>query len=76
MQALQSQLIFYLENARELNFHNVFIDGTKIEANAHKYSFVWRKSITKYEERLDIKLGLVISDIRNRYLTGDMSTLS
>ncbi|MGE8207167.1 IS1182 family transposase [Heyndrickxia sp. NPDC080065] len=26
----------------------VFIDGTKIEANANKFTFVWKKSIEKY----------------------------
>lgn len=26
----------------------IFIDGTKIEANANKYTFVWRKSIKRY----------------------------
>lgn len=26
----------------------IFIDGTKIEANANKFTFVWRKSVEKY----------------------------
>ncbi|MFD2629632.1 transposase, partial [Oceanobacillus kapialis] len=26
----------------------IFIDGTKIEANANKFTFVWKKSIEKY----------------------------
>jgi len=30
----------------------IFIDGTKIEANANKFTFVWRKSIEKYSEKL------------------------
>jgi transposase len=30
----------------------IFIDGTKIEANANKFSFVWRKSIEKYSASL------------------------
>lgn len=30
----------------------VFIDGTKIEANANKFTFVWRKSIEKYSASL------------------------
>jgi transposase len=70
MQSLQSQLIFYLEGAGELDFQNVFIDGTKIEANANKYSFVWRKSISKYEARLETKLDELLLDIGSRYLTG------
>ena len=33
----------------------IFIDGTKIEANANKYTFVWKKSINNYEESLTNK---------------------
>ena len=30
----------------------IFIDGTKIEANANKFTFVWKKSIEKYHHSL------------------------
>ncbi len=30
----------------------IFIDGTKIEANANKFTFVWKKSIDKYHKGL------------------------
>ncbi|APB30457.1 IS1182 family transposase [Vagococcus teuberi] len=30
----------------------IFIDGTKLEANANKYTFVWKKSTQRYEESL------------------------
>jgi transposase len=30
----------------------IFIDGTKIEANANKFTFVWKKSIEKYQKAL------------------------
>lgn len=30
----------------------IFIDGTKIEANANKFTFVWKKSIETYHKRL------------------------
>ena len=30
----------------------IFIDGTKIEANANKFTFVWKKSIEKYHQNL------------------------
>ncbi|MFC3633262.1 IS1182 family transposase [Enterococcus rivorum] len=33
----------------------IFIDGTKIEADARKFSFVWRKSTNRYETMLDKK---------------------
>src|SRR5690625_4390233 len=30
----------------------IFIDGTKIEANANKFTFVWKKSIQNYSNKL------------------------
>lgn len=30
----------------------LFIDGTKIEANANKYSFVWKKATDKFSAKL------------------------
>ena len=30
------------------------MDGTTIEANANKYTFVWRKATERFEERLKI----------------------
>lgn len=33
----------------------IFIDGTKIEANANKYSFVWKRGTDRYEEQLNAR---------------------
>ena len=30
----------------------IFIDGTKLEANANKYTFVWKKNTERFEESL------------------------
>ena len=40
---------------KELNVDiaNQYLDGTKIEANANKYKFVWKP--TTYHKKLDIK---------------------
>jgi hypothetical protein len=34
---------YFTWNPFEYSFENLFIDGTKIEANANKYNFVWKK---------------------------------
>lgn len=36
------QLVRRLEDAGELSKETVFIDGTKLEACANKYTFVWK----------------------------------
>ena len=40
----------------------VFIDGTKIEANANKYTFVWRGSIEKGYEKLKEKASIYLKE--------------
>lgn len=35
-----------------ITMENYFLDGTKVEASAGKYSFVWKKSTLRFEEKL------------------------
>jgi len=46
-----------------------YIDGTKIEAKSNKYTFVWRKSVEKYKEKLEGKIKSVLSDIEQSILS-------
>ena len=41
-----------LEAEGLINEGAVFIDGTKIEADANRYTFVWRRAIEKFHEKL------------------------
>ncbi|NRT71244.1 IS1182 family transposase [Clostridium beijerinckii] len=50
------QQVNYLANQNEILFENAFIDGTKIEANANRYTFVWKKTILKNEEKMFDKI--------------------
>ncbi len=44
----------------------LFIDGTKIEANANRYQFVWKGSIEKFRDKLFKKVTKVIEGINQR----------
>lgn len=57
------QLIELLAERQEINFENLFVDGTKFEANANKYSFVWRKSVETNKAKLEAKLTQSIATI-------------
>ena len=46
------QMVKRLENAGELSKETAFIDGTKLEACANKYTFVWKKSVGKWEAKM------------------------
>ena len=65
---LFSQLIIKLKDMGEIECKNLFVDGTKIEANANRYSFVWRKTVTKNSEKLEIKIKALLEDLNERYI--------
>ncbi len=62
-----AQLVTMLHEVGEIKYEHLFVDGTKIEANANKYSFVWKKSTNKYEARLDEKAAKLQSELCSRY---------
>jgi transposase len=46
-----------------ITMENYFLDGTKIEADANKYSFVWKKSTLRFEEKLKEKVQATLAHI-------------
>ena len=64
------QLVKKLSAIGEIKLEHLFVDGTKIEANANKYSFVWKKSTTKYEARLLEKLHM---ELCAKYMTASQT---
>lgn len=57
------QLVHELERQDVLSLDSVFIDGTKIEANANRYTFVWRKSTQRNWKKLQEKMRRELPDI-------------
>lgn len=55
MDSIFKQLMDYLHKLGEIDYKTVFVDGTKLEANANRYSFVWKKSVEKHLVRLKEK---------------------
>ena len=63
--ALQlSQLLYSLG---EISGKTIFIDGTKIESAANKYTFVWKKAVTKHQARLFDKILLLVKECEELY---------
>lgn len=52
---------------KEIRFENAFIDGTKIEANAGRYSFVWKGAVEKNRAKLLLKTEAFLAEIHDRY---------
>ena len=62
--AQMSDLLYLLG---EISGKTIFIDGTKIESAANKYTFVWKKAITKNQARLYTKLSSFVAECEELY---------
>lgn len=51
-----TSVILTLSDCGMVNLDNYFLDGTKLEANANKFTFVWAKSTDRYTEKLQAKI--------------------
>ena len=43
-----------------LTLEVAYVEGTKIESRSNRYTFVWRKSIEKYKDRLEEKIHKIL----------------
>lgn len=58
-----AEVIDLLVKENYIKLENYFLDGTKIEANANKYSWVWGKSTKRYKESLMEKCQELFKEI-------------
>lgn len=62
-----AQVTNFLYEIGEISGSAIFIDGTKIEAYANKYSFVWKKAVTKNMAKLLIKIADLVKECEELY---------
>ena len=63
IEAIFKQVVLFLQSQGLVTLEEVFTDGTKIEAVSNRYTFVWKKSIERYKEKLEIKIQGVLDEI-------------
>ncbi|NPV12327.1 MAG: IS1182 family transposase [Ignavibacteria bacterium] len=51
-----TEVIIYLIKRKYIDMKEYFVDGSIIKANANKHSYVWRKNIERYRERIELKI--------------------
>ena len=68
IEGLFYQLINKLYELGEIKFENLFVDGTKIEANANRYTFVWANTVKKNAEKLYQKIEQFVKILSERYM--------
>ena len=71
---LFTQFVDKLFKLSEISTKTIYIDGTKIEAYANKYSFVWKKSTLKYKERLEENILELINEF-NKYFNKNLENI-
>ena len=64
---LMANVTSLLYELGEISGKTVFIDGTKIESCANKYTFVWKKSVTKHQARLFEKIISFMEECETLY---------
>ena len=64
---LLSNVTSLLYELGEISGKTVFIDGTKIESCANKYTFVWKKAVTKFQARLIEKILSFLAECEGLY---------
>ena len=62
MDDIFTQVVKMLVNAKLISLDVQYIDGTKIEANANKYTFVWKKSTKTNQDKLDFKVKNILRE--------------
>ena len=53
----------YIEHVEGIDLQHLYIDGTKFEANANKYSWVWKKATEKSRYRLFAKITKLLTEM-------------
>ena len=58
-----TQLVLVLADKGFISLDVEYIDGTKIESKANKYTFVWRKTVEKNRTRLLNKVRILLEQV-------------
>ena len=66
-ETIMAEMSNFLYEIGEISGDTIFIDGTKIEACANKYTFVWKKAVSKNLERLLSKLADFVAECEELY---------
>lgn len=65
--AVFTQVVRLLHEEGFVSLKVQYIDGTKIESVANKYTFVWRGSVEKYDARLKAKTDALLRQIEQNH---------
>ncbi|MEJ9164996.1 transposase [Paenibacillus graminis] len=63
LETVFTAVLQFLADEKYVSLEHYFVDGTKIEANANRYTFVWGKAVSKHKSKLQEKVHTLFADI-------------
>ena len=66
-ESILSKMTHLLKDCGEISCDAIFIDGTKIEATSNKYSFVWKRTVTKNLQKMMNKIPSLFALCENEF---------
>ena len=63
MEKIFADVVEYLAREKYITLDRYFLDGTKIESAANKYSWVWGKNTQRFKEQLNKKVVTLFKEI-------------
>ncbi|MEK5464090.1 IS1182 family transposase [Paenibacillus sp. FSL R7-0210] len=63
LETVFTAVLQFLADEKYVSLEHYFVDGTKIEANANRYTFVWSKAVSKHKAKLQDKVQALFADI-------------
>ncbi|MEW9702983.1 IS1182 family transposase [Paenibacillus sp. SI8] len=63
LETVFTAVLQFLADEKYVGLEHYFVDGTKIEANANRYTFVWGKAVVKHKAKLQEKVQTLFAAI-------------
>ncbi|MET3273168.1 UNVERIFIED_CONTAM: transposase [Paenibacillus phyllosphaerae] len=64
LESVFTTVLQFLAEEKYVNLEHYFVDGTKIEANANRYTFVWGKAVVRHNNEAARKSTNLVRDDR------------
>jgi hypothetical protein len=63
IQEIFIEVLLLLVEGQYIKLEDYFVDGTKVEANANRYSYVWGKNTNRYQKQIAEKVAILFKEI-------------
>ena len=64
-----TEILYVLAKHKLIDLNRVFVDGTKIAADANKHKIIWKKNVERYQSQLRERVKKLFSEIESLNLS-------